>query len=187
MPTLTPQDRTALRVLYSMMAAESKRKHPDNPYPLAPKPIDLRKTSQLEGAIEKLFKLYGYNSVRRTHVVGRQLGADTVTYNSITGKRQTLDKAKYIPTTGRTGEADIHGNIVLKDGSPELQRLGLLVSCAISLAIEVKNAYTNDRMRPDQVKYKRDFEADGGLYVVFHTITEAMQWVDENLMKKIYY
>ena len=170
---LTPQDRTTLKLLYSMLYTESKRKYPD--HPLAPKPIDVRKTSQLEGAIEKLFKLYGYNSIRRTHVVGRQIGADKVTYNVITGKRQTLDKAKFIPSTGRTGEADIHGNVILKDGR------------AISLAIEVKNAYTNDRMRPEQVKYKQDFEADGGVYVVIRTITEAMEWIDGNLMKKINY
>lgn len=170
---ITPQDRATLKTLYSMLFTESKRKYPD--HPLAPKPIDVRKTSQLEGAIEKLFKLYGYNSIRRTHVVGRQLGADTVTYNSITGKRQTIDKAKWIPSTGRTGEADIHGNVILKDGR------------AISLAIEVKNQYTGDRMRPDQVKYKQDFEADGGMYVVFHSITECMQWIDEHLMKKINY
>ena len=173
-PTLTHSDKATLKVLYSMMLTDFKSKRPDNPYPSV-KAFDIRKTSQLEGAIEKLFKLYGYNSIRRTHVVGRQLGADKVTYNVITGKRQTLDKAKWIPTTGRTGEADIHGNVVLKDGSPR------------SLAIEVKNQYSNDRMRPDQLKYKQDFEADGGLYVVIRSITEAMQWVDENLNKRVNY
>jgi len=175
MEHLTQQDRATLKLLYSMIGTDNKRKHPDNPYPLAPKPIDVRKTSQLEGAIEKLFKLYGYNSIRRTHVVGRQIGSDKVTYNVITGKRQTLDKAKFIPSTGRTGEADIHGNVILKDGR------------SISLAIEVKNAYTGDRMRPEQVKYKQDFEEDGGVYIVIRTITECMEWIDENLMKKINY
>jgi hypothetical protein len=173
MTLLTPSDRQTLKVLYSMMFTESKRKYPD--HPLAPKPIDVRKTSQLEGAIEKLFKLYGYNSIRRTHVVGRQLGADSVTYNPITGKRQTLDRAKWIPSTGRTGEADIHGNVMLNDGR------------AISLAIEVKNQYTNDRMRPEQLKYKQDFEADGGVYIVIRSISECMQWIDQNLYKKINY
>ncbi len=186
MTHLTPTDRSTMKVLYSMMLTEKKRKYQDQPY-LSIKPFDVRKTSQLEGAVQKLFHLYGYNSVRRTHVAGRQLGSDSVTYNVITGKRQTLDKAKYIPSTGRTGEADIHGNVTLKDGSPELSRMGLLVSCSVSLAIEIKNAYTNDRIRPDQIKYKHDFEADGGLYVVIHTITEAFEWVDANLYKKIYY
>ncbi len=175
MTPLTPQDRQTLRVLYSMMATDNRRKHPDNPYPLAPKPYDVRKTSQLEGAICKLLHLYGYNSARRTHVVGRQLEPDRVTYNIITGRRQTLDKGRYIPTTGRKGEADIHANIILKDGTPR------------SLAIEVKNQYSNDRMRPEQVKYKEDFEADGGLYIVVRSITEAMEFVDQNLMKKINY
>ena len=173
METITPQDRQTLKALYSMLFTASKRKYPD--HPLAPKPFRIRKTSQLELAVEKLFHLYGYNSVRRTHVVGRQIEPDKVYFNNITGKPQVIEKGKYIPTTGRKGEADIHGNVMLKDGR------------SVSLAIEIKNQYTNDRIRPEQLKYKEDFEADGGIYVVFHSITEAMQWVDEYLHKKIYY
>jgi hypothetical protein len=170
---ITPQDRTAVKLLYSMMYTESKRKYPD--HPLAPKPYNLQKTSQLETAIIKLFRLYGYNSVEKTHVQGRQIGADKVTYNPITGKRQTLDKAKYIPATGLKGSADIHGPIFMKDGSPR------------ALAIEVKNIYTNDRVRPEQSEYRRKFEADGGIYIVIRSLSEMFEWIDENLMKKIHY
>jgi hypothetical protein len=158
-----------------MMATDNKRKHPNNPYPLAPKPFDLRKTSQLEQAVQKLFRLYGYESMKITHVAGRQLGAEKVTYNPITGKRQTLDKAKWIPTTGMVGSADLEGPVFLKDGS----------KC--TLAIEIKNIYTQDRMRPNQQEFRLKHESDGGMYVVFRTITECMQWIDANLHKKINY
>lgn len=173
MTTLTPSDRQTLKLLYSMLFTASKRKYPD--HPLAPKPYKITKTSQLEKAIQKLFHLYGYESMKITHVTGRQLDADKVTYNVITGKRQTLDKGKYIPTSGMVGAADLEGPVILKD----------MRSC--SLAIEVKNQYTNDRMRPKQVEYKAKHEADGGVYVVFTCITDAMEWVDGNLYKKINY
>lgn len=174
---MTPQDRTALKQLYAMIWQNKVKKFPNTETRLIapPKPYNLNKTSQLEKAIVKLLHLYGYNSARITHVVGRQIGADKVTYNHITGRRQTIDKAKFIPSTGRTGEADIHANIMLKDGRP------------VSLAIEVKNIYTGDRIRPDQLKYKADFEADGGMYIVIRSLSEMFEWVDENLHKKIYY
>ena len=182
---MTPQDLRTLKTLYAMMYQESKRKYPD--HPLTPKPFKIVKTSQLEAAVEKLFHLYGYKSVRRTHVQGRKIGSDSITYNVITGKRQTLDKAKYIPTTGRKGEADIHGNIILRQDSIELAKRGLMFASGISLAIEIKNQYTHDQIRPEQLRYKEDFEADGGLYLVIRSITEAMEWIDQNLEKKIYY
>ena len=133
---LTTQDRTTLKVLYSMMFTESKRRYPDHPLP--PMPFDVRKTSQLEGAICKWFQLYGYKA-ERVHVQGRLIGSDVVTYNTITGKRQTIDKAKYVPSTGAKGTADISVTCRNKEGA------------VMSLRIEVKNGYTNDRVRPDQI------------------------------------
>ena len=174
-PTLTHSDKATLKVLYSMIFTYNKRKYPDHPYPLASKAFTVTKTSQLEQAVLKLFRLYGYESMKITHVAGRPLGSDKVTYNVITGKRQTLDKAKYIPTTGMTGSADLEGPVFLKDGSKT------------TLAIEIKNQYTHDRMRAHQIEFQRKHEADGGLYVVIRSITEAMQWVDQNLHKRVNY
>lgn len=164
---LTPQDRTTLKVLYSMMFTESKRRYPDHPLP--PKPFDVRKTSQLEGAICKWFQLYGYKA-ERVHVQGRLIGSDVVTYNTITGKRQAIDKAKYVPSTGAKGTADISVTCRNKEGA------------VMSLRIEVKNGYTNDRVRPDQIKYKQQHEAAGGTYIVIHYFSEFIEWANQNVL-----
>jgi len=171
---LTQSDRTAIHILYSMMQTETKRTHPNLPYYSAPKPFDLRKTNDLERAVCKWFQLYGYKA-ERVKVQGRKLGADTVYHNPITGKVQTIDKAKYIPSTGAKGSADISVTCRNKEGQ------------VMSLRVEIKNGYTNDRMRPDQLKYKEEHERAGGTYIVVRYFSDFVQWFEENVLKQVYY
>jgi len=167
---MTPQDRTALKQLYSMIWQNKVKKFPLTETRLIapPKPYNLNKTSQLEKAICDWINLSGYKA-ERVHVQGRILTPERVTYNVITGKRQTIEKAKYIPTTGAKGSADISATCMNKSG------------VVMSLRIEVKNGYTNDFMRPDQVKYKEEHERAGGTYIVVRYFSDFVEWWKENI------
>jgi len=169
---MTPQDRTTLKQLYSMKWQDNCRKHPNTETRLiaTPKPYDIKKTSHLEKAIVDWITLSGYKA-ERVHVQGRQLTPEKVTYNVITGKRQTIDKAKFIPGTGTNGSADISCTCRDKSGA------------VMSLRIEVKNQYTNDRIRPNQVKYKQEHEAAGGTYWIVRSITDFVELWNENVKR----
>jgi len=167
---MNPTDRHTLKQFYLLIWQDNCRRHPmTEPRLIAsPKPYNLTKTNDLERAICKWFEIKGYKA-ERVKVQGRKLGSDVVTYNHITGKRQTLDKAKYIPTTGAKGSADISVTCRDKDGA------------VMSLRIEVKNGYTGDRVRPDQMKYKEQHEAAGGTYIIVRYFSEFIEWAILNV------
>jgi len=169
---MTPQDRTALKQLYAMIWQNKVKKFPNTETRLIapPKPYNLNKTSQLEKAIVDWINLSGYKA-ERVHVQGRILTPERVTYNVITGKRQTVDKAKYIPTTGAKGSADISCTCRDKDG------------LVMSLRIEVKNQYTHDQVRPDQVKYRQEHEAAGGTYWIIRSFADFVELWNENVKR----
>jgi len=173
---MTPQDRTTLKKLYSMKWQDNCLRHPNTETRLiaTPKPYEIKKTSQLEKAICDYVNLSGYKA-ERVHVQGRQLTPERVTYNTITGKRQTIDKAKYVPGTGTKGSADISCTCRDKQG------------LVMSLRIEVKNQYTHDTVRPDQIKYKDEHEAAGGTYIIVRSITDFVEWWEENVKRIINY
>lgn len=168
---MTPTDRTALKQFYLELWQDNCLRHPlTEPRLVAsPKPFNLTKTNDLERAICRWFELKGYKA-ERVKVQGRLIGSDVVTYNTITGKRQTIDKAKYVPSTGAKGTADISITCRNKEGA------------VMSLRIEVKNGYTNDRVRPDQIKYKQQHEAAGGTYIVIHYFSEFIEWANQNVL-----
>lgn len=168
---MTTSDRTALKQFYLELWQDNCIRHPlTEPRLVAsPKPFNLTKTNDLERAVCRWFELKGYKA-ERVKVQGRLIGSDVVTYNTITGKRQTIDKAKYVPSTGAKGTADISVTCRNKEGA------------VMSLRIEVKNGYTNDRVRPDQIKYKQQHEASGGTYIIIHYFSEFIEWAKENVL-----
>ena len=162
-------DRQALKLLQQVKHTQDCQEHPNVPPAYIPLcKFALTKTNDIERAIVLWFKLHGYKA-ERVKVQGRQLGSDVVTYNQITGKRQTIEKAKYIPSTGAKGSADI--SVTCRDPG----------GMVMSLRIEVKNGYTGDRVRPDQIKYKAEHEAAGGTYIIVRYFSEFIEWANINV------
>ena len=162
-------DRHALKTLQSIKHAQDCLKYPNvKPEHIPPCKFTLTKTNDIERAIVLWFSLHGYKA-ERVKVQGRKIGSDVVYHNPITGKVQVIDKAKYIPSSGAKGSADISATCRDKSGG------------VMSLRIEVKNSYTNDRVRPDQVKYKDEHERSGGTYIIVHTFGELMEWTFDNV------
>jgi len=162
-------DRQALKHLQSIKHAQDCKQYPNVPANYIPLcKFALTKTNDIERAIVLWFKLHGYKA-ERVKVQGRKIGSDVVYHNPITGKVQVIDKAKYIPSSGAKGSADISATCRDKEGG------------VMSLRIEVKNTYTNDRVRPDQLKYKEEHERSGGTYIVVHTFGELMEWSMDNV------
>ena len=157
-------DRHALKTLQQVKHQIDCQEHPNVPPAYIPLcKFALTKTNDIERAIVLWFKLHGYKA-ERVKVQGRKVGSDVVYHNPITGKVQVIDKAKYIPSSGAKGSADISATCRDKTGG------------VMSLRIEVKNTYTNDRVRPDQLKYKEEHERSGGTYIVVRTFGELMEW-----------
>ena len=165
------EDRHAVKELYRMMFEKTCEDHPNTEIRLLakPKPFQLTKTNDIERAICKWFALHGYNA-ERVKTQGRKIGTDTAYFNQITGKVQIVEKAKYIPPSGMLGSADISATCKDKQGA------------VMSLRIEVKNRYTNDRVRPDQDEYKKKHEAAGGTYVIIRTFSEFVDWYNVNVL-----
>lgn len=162
-------DRHALKTLQQVKHRIDCQEHPNVPPAYIPLcKFALTKTNDIERAIVLWFALHGYKA-ERVKVQGRKVGSDVVYHNQITGKVQVIDKAKYIPSSGAKGSADISATCRDKSGG------------VMSLRIEVKNSYTNDRVRPDQVKYKEEHERSGGTYIVIHTFGELMEWTFDNV------
>jgi hypothetical protein len=167
---ITKQDKAAKSEYYALLRSYQLKKYPNAPDTLLnyPKAVNLTKTNDIEKCIVKWFEMNGYIA-ERTKTQGRRLGND-VAHHDFLGKVQFVEKAKFIPSTARNGSCYIKATCRDKAGLP------------MSLAIEVKNVYTNDRIRPDQIKYKEQFEKSGGVYVVIRCFSEFVEWYKLNVL-----
>lgn len=117
----------------------------------------LRTTNGMTNAIKGYLLLNGWMCERISNT-GRQITKHI--------KRGQLDfrastEQQYIPGSGTNGRADLSAKVPM------------------SLEIEVKNKYTNDRMRPEQYQYKRLVEASGGVYVVATSFDDFVTWYEQ--------
>lgn len=91
----------------------------------------------------------------RINVSGRMVGKITKTESG-----KTFDDRKWIKSATRRGTADTH---VIWQGK--------------HISIEVKNAATKDKIRPEQLKEKQRIERAGGHYMVVTSVEDFLsQW-----------
>jgi hypothetical protein len=165
---LSSEDAEALKEYYRRVTVKFMREHSDHPVTYIPKRYSATSTNGIENIVCDWFAIHGIESMRRTKVQGRQIEADVV-HTDLLGNFQILQKGKYAPSTGMTGQSDLTGTCFNKTG-------GL-----ISLAIENKNKYTRDRVRPDQVKFRLRHEHDGGTYIIIRGIADAFNFTYDNV------
>jgi hypothetical protein len=80
------------------------------------------------------------------------------TFTDVAGRMREVGSKKWIPGTSMRGTADIEA------------------ACPGLVKIEVKNAATRDRMRPDQEAYRGIVSASGVEYYVARSLDEFAEW-----------
>ncbi|ARN78675.1 hypothetical protein BST97_12115 [Nonlabens spongiae] len=72
---------------------------------------------------------------------------------------KTKDGERWVKGSSRAGTSDLHALIK-----------------GVSVKIEIKCKYTNDRQSEAQKQYQRDIERAGGIYVIVRDFTEFTNW-----------
>lgn len=94
----------------------------------------------------------------RINCTGRYVDNTTIVEDVI-GHRRQIGTAKWLPTSGQKGTADISA---------------VIRSRAVKLEIKVRK----DKQRPDQVEYQAQIERAGGLYWLVRSFDEFKQMYD---------
>jgi hypothetical protein len=109
----------------------------------------------LTKAICDFLNLSGWQA-ERINVMGRMVD-NRKTYTDVIGRQKTIGSAKYIPTTGRKGSADISATIKGR-----------------SVKIEVKIG--KDRQSKYQKEYQEEVENAGGIYLIAKDFDSFYDW-----------
>jgi hypothetical protein len=123
-------------------------------------------TNGLEQSIVAYINAYGWQA-ERVKVRGT-LKDNRITFENTAGMYRTIGSIGYIPGTGQKGTADISATI------PLLRSNGY----GVKIAIEVK--WGKDRIRPDQVEYKKQIEQSGGISLIVKTWDDFYEWFHAN-------
>lgn len=118
-------------------------------------------TNGLTKCIIDYIRLRGF-FIERTGNEGRIIDNNRVTYTDVIGRTRTIGNIRRIKSSGSLGTSDLKAVIA-----------GRFV------AIEIKCRFTNDRIRPDQLKYKHLVEQAGGIYYIAQDFTSFFNWFNE--------
>lgn len=146
---------TALKILTEMDAIQKRIDSPSIPanYIVGTKYKETC-ANDIEKAIERFAKVVGFLA-ERTKTQGRQMDAKYI--NTSLGRVQ-VSAPKYVTSTSRKGSSDMK----------------LLIPNIGYVACEIK--FGRDTQKPDQVKYQKDVEKNGGIYIIVKTFEEFIIW-----------
>ena len=145
--------------LREMAQKEAKRKYPNVPERALV--ITKYKTTSANGltkAIIDFLRLKGWQAERISNM-GRVID-NRKTYTNVIGQLKTIGSAKYIPSSGTNGTADISATIQGR-----------------SVKIEVKIG--KDKQSLNQINYQRQIEASGGVYFIAKNFEQSYKWYQE--------
>jgi hypothetical protein len=126
-----------------------------------PKYPDIKKTNGITTIVVNYLTWCGHYA-NRINVSGRMIGGIKKTEAG-----NLFDDRKWITSSTKKGTADLMCSI---DGR--------------MVCIEVKNAATKDKIRPDQEKEQVRVEKSGAVYVVVRSVDEFFEWYF-NYTKKV--
>ncbi|NVN96955.1 hypothetical protein HXX01_01850 [Candidatus Nomurabacteria bacterium] len=149
-------DRTAIQHLKELHISYQKRKHPTLPYYTSTKFTD--KTSNGLTKCIILFLRYNEHQAERISSEGRIIDNRRVV-NDYLGNLRTIGSIQRVRGSSQRGTADISATIT-----------------GLSVKIEVKCKATKDRIRPEQLEYKRQIEAAGGIYFIASSFAQFLNW-----------
>ena len=149
----------AIRLLERMANADAQRKHPNiNPRFLAPRKYEDRTANGLTKCVIDFIRLSGFQAERISCTGRRQ--DNTQIIEDVLDRHRVIGSVAWIPTSGQRGTADVSATIRGR-----------------SVKLEIKAG--KDKQRPDQVEYKRQIEAAGGIYLLIHNFTEFFEWFNQ--------
>ena len=149
---------TALQELKALFIADLKKRCPLVPeFALCVPKYNDKTTNGLTKCVADYIRLSGC-FVERTGNEGRVID-DRQTYKDVLGYSKTIGSIKRIRSSGTPGTSDLKAIIKGR-----------------ILAIEIKCKATNDKIRPDQLKYKQQVEQSGGAYIIASTFQQFYDW-----------
>lgn len=147
----------AVKELEALADAYARRRHPSvDPKYLAPRKYNDRTANGLTRAIIDFIRLSG-GQAERINCVGRFID-NTSVVEDVIGHRRQIGTAKWLPTSGQKGTADISS-----------------VVRGLSVKWEVK---MRDSQSEFQRQYQQDIEKAGGRYFICHSLNEFMEQYD---------
>lgn len=150
-------DKSALKLLYELMKAESCQRYPSNPYPLIPKRFNLHNSNDLAKAIIKMIQLHGYQA---NHLNPKVRFIDnSYTTTDVLGHRLRIGSGYWV-------------NGALTNGAP-------IVSSTIhgiSVKLEIRITASHFRQSEALKQYQHQVEQSGGLYVVVTSLADFSNW-----------
>ena len=136
----------AIDILKQLKQAEQRAQFPNVPeHGLKPVKYEDKTANGLTKCILDFLNISGHFA-ERINTMGRMIDSRKQVTDVI-GRTKTIGTAKYIPTTGTKGSADISATINGK-----------------SVKIEVKIG--KDRQSQDQIQYQKRTEQAGGIYLI---------------------
>jgi len=146
----------AVKELERMADAEARLQHPNvNPKFLAPRKYKDNTANGLTKCVIDFIRLSGYQA-ERINCTGRFVDNTEVVEN-VLGDKRRIGSAKWLPTSGQRGTADISACIAGK-----------------SVKVEVK---IHDRQSEAQKAYQAEVERAGGVYLIVRSFTEFYEWM----------
>ena len=137
---------TALKLLIHLKTQEQRKQYPNVPeHGMKSVKYEDKSANGLTRCILDWLNLSGHFA-ERISTMGRMID-NRKTYTDVIGRTKTIGTAKYIPTTGTKGSADISATINGK-----------------SVKIEVKIG--TDRQSEAQKEYQDKTEKSGGIYLI---------------------
>jgi len=149
----------AIDILKQLKHAEQRNQYPNVPeHGLKPIKYEDKTANGLTKAIIDFLNISGHFA-ERINTMGRMVDSRKQVTDVI-GRTKTIGTAKYIPTTGTKGSADISATINGK-----------------SVKIEVKIG--KDRQSQDQIQYQKRTEQAGGIYLIAKDFQGFYDWYVE--------
>ena len=146
----------AIDHLNKLRLEKTKANFPNVPdYALPKTQYNEKSANGLTKCICDFLNLSGHQA-ERINTMGRVVD-NRKTYTDVIGRTKTIGSAKYIPTTGTKGSADISATIKGR-----------------SVKIEVK--YGKDRQSHDQKAYQEMIERAGGVYLIAKDFDTFHAW-----------
>jgi hypothetical protein len=149
----------AIDILKQLKQAEQRAQFPNVPeHGLKPVKYEDKTANGLTKCILDFLNISGHFA-ERINTMGRMIDSRKQVTDVI-GRTKTIGTAKYIPTTGTKGSADISATI---NGR--------------SVKIEVKIG--KDRQSQDQIQYQQRTEQAGGIYLIAKDFQGFYDWYVE--------
>lgn len=150
----------SIKILERLALDKLKNRYPNNPY-LPKATYTDATTNELTKCVIDYITFNGFHS-ERINSTGA-LKDNRKTSTDVLGNQRTIGSVQWIKSTTQNGTADISATIKGQ-----------------SVKIEIKCEATGDRYQSEaQIKYQKQIEAAGGIYLIVRDFTQFYNWFND--------